>query len=63
MFAPSPKYSAAGKNVIIVDDLVTTGATVSEAARILYSVGANDVVCLCMAKSELRRGDNMTVDI
>ena len=63
MFAPSQKYSAAGKNVIIVDDLVTTGATVSEAARILYSVGANDVVCLCMAKSELRRGDNMTVDI
>ncbi len=63
MFIPSRKFSVKGKNVIIVDDLVTTGATVSEAARVFYDAGAREVVCLCIAKSELRYGKNMTVDI
>lgn len=58
MFMPSRGPSPAGKNVIIVDDLVTTGATVSEAARVLYDAGAREVVCLCIAKSELKRNEN-----
>lgn len=58
MFAPSRKYSVSGKNVIIVDDLVTTGATVSEAARVLYDEGAKEIICLCIAKSELKHNKN-----
>ena len=58
MFAPSARYPLAGKNVIIVDDLVTTGATVSEAACELYGAGAKEIVCLCIAKSELRNNKN-----
>ncbi len=41
-----------GKNIILVDDLVTTGATVSEAAKMLYSAGALSVICICIAKSD-----------
>ncbi|MGM9641566.1 MAG: ComF family protein, partial [Eubacteriales bacterium] len=41
-----------GKNVILVDDLVTTGATVSEAASVLYECGARKVICVCIARSK-----------
>ncbi len=51
MFAAKNARSVAGKNVILADDLVTTGATVSEAARVLYEAGAVQVVCVCIAKS------------
>ena len=52
MFGISKRASVAGKNVILVDDLVTTGATVSEAARMLYAAGAAYVACMCIAKSD-----------
>ena len=52
MFAIAKRYDIVGKNVILVDDLVTTGATVSEAARILYGAGAAYVACVCIAKSD-----------
>lgn len=32
-----------GKSVIIVDDIITTGATVTELARVLYNAGAKDL--------------------
>ncbi len=44
-----------GKNIILVDDLVTTGATVSEAAKKLYDAGAASVICVCLAESAFRR--------
>ncbi len=37
------------KNVLIVDDLFTTGATTSEAARVLKQAGARRVVVLTLA--------------
>ena len=52
MFGIAKGSSVAGKNVILVDDLVTTGATVSEAASLLYSAGAAYVACVCIAKSD-----------
>lgn len=38
-----------GKRFLLIDDIFTTGATLSECARILKDAGASDVVCLTLA--------------
>lgn len=40
-----------GKNILIVDDICTTGATLLEASRVLYQNGAKEVKCFTLAKS------------
>lgn len=39
----------AGKRFLLVDDILTTGATLGEAARVLKAAGAADIVCLTLA--------------
>lgn len=41
-----------GKYILLVDDVVTTGSTVSECARILKKSGAKAVYCLTLARRE-----------
>jgi predicted amidophosphoribosyltransferase len=43
--------SLAGKTVAIVDDVMTTGATMSEAARVLKSAGAVRVEAWVLARA------------
>lgn len=41
--------AANGLRVLLVDDIVTTGATARECAKTLYRAGAADVGCICCA--------------
>lgn len=43
----------AGKDVILIDDVITTGATVNECKNILIKNGANKITILTIAKSNI----------
>ena len=40
-----------GKNILLIDDLITTGATLDECARLLKAKEANKVIGLCLASA------------
>ena len=40
-----------GAKILLVDDILTTGATLAEAVRVLKDAGAQDVLCLTLARS------------
>ena len=41
--------TVAGKRVLVADDILTTGSTLSECARMLKTAGAVRVLCVCAA--------------
>ena len=43
--------SFAGESVLLIDDIVTTGATLSEAAGMLLAAGASEVIGLTLART------------
>lgn len=44
-----PGKSVAGQKILLLDDILTTGATAGEAARVLKAAGAKEVHCAAIA--------------
>lgn len=47
------KTSVQGKNILLVDDIATTGSTIFECAKILKLAGAKEVVAIVLARQEI----------
>ena len=41
-----------GKNILLMDDVITTGATVRECSRVLKKAGAKDIYVLALAHAK-----------
>lgn len=46
-----PGVDVVGKRVLLVDDIITTGSTVGECARVLETAGAKEVMVIALAKT------------
>ena len=42
------------KNVLVIDDVITTGATMHNCTKAILNVGADNVYCLSAARSILK---------
>ena len=50
-YRPADPELVAGRRILLMDDVVTTGSTLSECARTLRTAGAADVVCVTLARA------------
>lgn len=43
------------KRILLIDDILTTGATIEECSRVLYGAGAYEVIALTLARGTLEK--------
>ena len=49
-FKPKDNALIGGANILLIDDVMTTGTTLNECAKTLKSAGAVEVRCLTLAR-------------
>ena len=47
-FSVNPQYGIFGRDILLIDDIFTSGTTVKECAKVLKMYGANKVYVLCV---------------
>lgn len=52
VYAPAQEEKIRGARILLVDDILTTGATLGECARVLREAGAQEVLCAALAAAE-----------
>ena len=57
------KFVIKNKKILIVDDVITTGASMKAAIKILKNNGAKKVKVLCLAKRELDESNTLNTKI
>lgn len=62
VYQPFAPETFQGKRILLIDDIVTTGSTLSECSRVLLTAGAQSVVCAALAapgKNPEQKGDHL----
>ena len=54
VYQPVNPEQIQGKRILLLDDIITTGATAGECARVLLTAGAREVHCGCIAVAAKR---------
>ena len=62
-FPLKEKDACSGKTVILVDDVVTTGASMARCVRLLRGMGAMRVYCFCVTSDRVNRDKGVRVDL
>lgn len=47
----------AGKNIVIIDDVVTTGATINSLCKLLKKIGVNSITVFCISRTPLSKNE------
>lgn len=55
VFACADAQAVRGRRILLIDDIITTGATLSECSRVLLSAGAEEIICGALAAANQRR--------
>jgi len=52
-YNPISEYKLTNKNIVIIDDVVTTGATINNLCKLLIEQGANSVNVFCISRTAI----------
>jgi len=64
LYAMESGASLTGEGIILVDDIITSGSTMAECARVLRRAGAREVIGVALARTvRLRPEDDLTGDL